>query len=108
MGWFMLRLGVGVGVVEVGARGIVYLSPFLLLSVSFPFTCFSTALKSALMVGLLMMALARLPNRRVESVSTTLYVLGEHVMTMQVLALPPSDSERMRVSLQSRKGICAA
>jgi len=35
---------------------------------------------------------ARAPNQRVEIVSSSLKLEGEHVMIKQVLELPPSDS----------------
>ena len=74
-------------------------------------TSFSEASKSFLSSGMvysrLTLALfltdrARLPNRQVESVSWSLNGWGEHVITRQVLELPPSDSESILVSFESR------
>ena len=42
------------------------------------------------------------PNCRVDFVSASLYDAGEQQITMVVLALPPSDSCKIRVSLLSR------
>ena len=47
------------------------------------------------------MFLALLPNLKVESVSLSLYALSEHVITRQVYELPPSDSYRTLVNLES-------
>jgi hypothetical protein len=46
--------------------------------------------------------LARMPKRRVESVSASLYEAGEQLMMSVVRELPPSDSCRMRVNFESR------
>ena len=49
-----------------------------------------------------------MPKRRVESVSDSLYDDGEQLMINVVRELPPSDSWRIRVNLESRYGICLA
>lgn len=51
---------------------------------------------------------ARIPNRRVDKVSASLYAEGEQLMIRVVRELPPSDSCRIRVSFESRYGICFA
>ena len=45
---------------------------------------------------------ARIPKRRVDSVSDSLYEAGEQLMIKVVLELPPSDSWRIRFSFESR------
>jgi hypothetical protein len=63
---------------------------------------------SALTRALFLMLFARMPKRSVESVSASLYDDGEQLMTSVVRELPPSDSCRMRVSFESRYGMCFA
>jgi len=46
--------------------------------------------------------LARFPNISVETVSSRLSKAGDAAIIRVVLELPPRDSERMRVSLESR------
>uniref|UniRef100_A0A182J2R4 Uncharacterized protein n=1 Tax=Anopheles atroparvus TaxID=41427 RepID=A0A182J2R4_ANOAO len=46
------------------------------------------------------------PKSSVDFVSDSLKLAGEQQMTMVVRALPPSDSCRMRVSFESRYGMC--
>lgn len=57
---------------------------------------------SVLTRALFLMLLARIPKRRVESVSDSLYEAGEQLMISVVRELPPRDSWRIRVSLESR------
>lgn len=47
-----------------------------------------------------------LPNSNVDLVSDSLKLAGEQQITMVVLALPPKDSCKILVSLESRYGIC--
>lgn len=47
---------------------------------------------SALTRALFLIDLARIPNRRVESVSASLYEAGEQLMIKVVREFPPSDS----------------
>ena len=60
---------------------------------------------SAFYFTLFFMLLALLPNRIVESVSRSLYLLYEQVITRQVYEFPPSDSCKMRVSFESLYGM---
>ena len=57
---------------------------------------------SALTRAVFLMDLARIPKRRVDSVSASLYAEGEQLIMRVVRELPPSDSCRIRVSLESR------
>lgn len=57
---------------------------------------------SALTRAEFLMDLARIPNRRVERVSASLYDDGEQLMIKVVRELPPRDSCRIRVSFESR------
>mmetsp|Transcript_19 Transcript_19/g.33 ORF Transcript_19/g.33 Transcript_19/m.33 type:complete len:237 (+) Transcript_19:1309-2019(+) len=66
----------------------------------------SSTVRAWLTTALFWIAFARLPNRSVLRVSCALNELGETLMTSQVLALPPRDSWSMRVSLESRYGMC--
>ena len=52
------------------------------------------------------MFLALYPNLKVERVSASLKRDGEQVTIRQVLELPPSDSDKILVSLDSLYGIC--
>lgn len=52
------------------------------------------------------MFLARWPNLSVPVVSSSLSLAGEQVMISAVLALPPRDSYKTLVSLESRYGTC--
>jgi hypothetical protein len=54
-----------------------------------------------------LMDLARIPKRRVPNVSASLYEEGEQLMMRVVLELPPRDSCRIRVNLESLYGMCA-
>lgn len=56
---------------------------------------------SLLILGLFFISLARLPNLRVEIVSASLNMEGLQVIMRQVFELPPRDSYRTRVSLES-------
>lgn len=56
---------------------------------------------SLFIFGLFLIYLARLPNLRVEMVSASLYIDGLHVIIKHVLELPPKDSYRTLVSLES-------
>jgi len=47
------------------------------------------------------MFLALAPNLRVDRVSASLYGCGEQVIIKQVLELPPKDSDKILVSLDS-------
>jgi len=51
------------------------------------------------------MLFALRPNLSVDNVSTSLYWLMEQVMTKTVYELPPSDSYRILVNLESRYGM---
>ena len=71
--------------------------------------CLSSAGESSWLTrALFLIDFARIPNRRVESVSASLYAEGEQLMMSVVLELPPSDSWRIRVSFESRYGMCLA
>ena len=61
---------------------------------------------SLLTFALFLMLRALVPNLRVLRVSCSLNGWGEQVMTRQVLELPPSDSDKILVSFDSRYGIC--
>ncbi len=63
---------------------------------------------SALTRAAFLMDFARMPKRRVERVSASLYDDGEQLMMSVVRELPPRDSCRIRVSLESRYGMCFA
>jgi len=52
----------------------------------------SSIVLSLLIFGVFLIFFARAPNQRVEIVSSSLKLEGEHVMIKQVLELPPSDS----------------
>ena len=52
------------------------------------------------------MVLALWPNLNVLSVSLSLYTEGEPVIIRHVLLFPPSDSESIRVNLDSLYGMC--
>lgn len=73
-------------------------SPF-----TFPRTTFNSALDiSVLTRALFLILFARIPKRRVESVSDSLKDAGEQLMMSVVRELPPRDSWRIRVSFESR------
>ena len=57
--------------------------------------------------GRLRMFMARAPYVSVESVSSAALAAGDTHATMSVSADPPSESMSRRVSLESRKGMCA-
>ena len=57
---------------------------------------------STLTRAVFLILFARIPNRRVESVSASLYEDGEQLMISVVLELPPRDSCNIRVSFESR------
>lgn len=63
---------------------------------------------SALTRAVFLIDFARIPKRSVESVSDSLYDEGEQLMIRVVREFPPKDSCRIRVSLESRYGICFA
>ena len=63
---------------------------------------------SALTRAVFLIDFARMPKRSVESVSDSLYDEGEQLMIKVVREFPPKDSCRIRVSLESRYGICLA
>ena len=63
---------------------------------------------SVLTRALFLIDLARIPKRSVDSVSASLYDDGEQLMISVVRELPPRDSCRIRVSLESRYGTCLA
>lgn len=65
----------------------------------------SSAVSSSLTLTTFLTVLARLPNSSVDLVSDSLKLAGEQQMTMVVRALPPRDSCRIRVSLESRYGM---
>ena len=48
----------------------------------------------------------RVPNKSVERVSSRLYSDGEQQIIIDVLQLPPSESFKIRVILESRYGTC--
>ena len=83
-----------------------------ILYVSISYSAFSNSLRSSGMVySLLTFALflierALWPKRQVESVSWSLKGLGEQVTIRHVFELPPRDSLSIRVSFDSRYGIC--
>lgn len=57
---------------------------------------------SALTRAVFLIDLARIPKRRVDCVSDSLYAEGEQLIIRVVRELPPSDSCRIRVNLESR------
>ncbi len=61
---------------------------------------------TSLTTALLTIRLAREAKRSVEWDSSTCGAAGVTLQMMAVLALPPSDGCRMRVSLLSRYGMC--
>lgn len=68
---------------------------------------FSSALSSAgdistLTRALFLIDLARIPNRRVDSVSDSLYDAGEQLMMSVVREFPPSDSDSYQLCTISR------
>jgi hypothetical protein len=63
--------------------------------------CSSPTVSSLLIFALLVIFLAETPNLRVEMVYDRLVGCGEHVMIRVVRALPPNDSCRILVSLES-------
>ena len=76
------------------------------------FSAISSSLRSSgivysrLTFALFLTERARYPNRHVDSVSWSLKGCGLHVMIRHVLELPPSDSDSILVSLDSRYGMC--
>ena len=48
----------------------------------------------------------RVPNKRVERVSSRLYSDGEQQIIIDVLQFPPRESFKIRVILESRYGTC--
>jgi len=71
----------------------------------------SSALSSAgdistLTRAVFLIDLARIPNLNVDKVSGSLKDEGEQLIISVVRELPPSDSWRMRVNLESRYGMC--
>ena len=75
------------------------------MSLSLRSFLYSPAVLSAFTLGLLRSRFARVPNLRVDSVSGTLYDDTDAVTIRAVLALPPRESWRSRVSLESRYGM---
>lgn len=63
---------------------------------------------SALTRAEFLIDLARIPKRRVDSVSASLYDEGEQLMMRVVREFPPNDSCKIRVSFESRYGMCLA
>lgn len=61
---------------------------------------------SLLILGLFLIFFALLPKRSVPIVSASLKIDGLHVMIKHVFELPPSDSDKIRVNLESLQGIC--
>ena len=57
--------------------------------------------------GRLRMFMARAPYVSVDSVSSAALAAGDTHATMSVSADPPSESMSRRVSIESRKGMCA-
>ena len=68
----------------------------------------SSGESSALTRAVFLIDFARMPKRSVESVSDSLYDEGEQLIIRVVREFPPKDSCRIRVSLESRYGICFA
>ena len=66
----------------------------------------NASLGSSLTRGLFLIYLARCAYRRVDNVSSQLQFAGEHAAIITVLVLPPRESCRRRVSLESRYGMC--
>lgn len=71
------------------------------------FTCTFSSLfdNSTLTTALFFIVLARVPKRRVDTVSASLNDDGEQLIIRVVFELPPSDSYRIRVSLESLYGM---
>ena len=61
-------------------------------------------LSSLLILGLFLIFLALLPNFKVDIVSSSLNLAGLQVIISAVLELPPNDSYKILVSLESRYG----
>mmetsp|Transcript_64549 Transcript_64549/g.158892 ORF Transcript_64549/g.158892 Transcript_64549/m.158892 type:complete len:233 (+) Transcript_64549:189-887(+) len=69
-------------------------------------SCTRAFFGSALTLAWLRTCLARSANRRVDMVSSLLTSAGDTVQMIAVCALPPSESVRSRVILESRYGTC--
>ena len=62
----------------------------------------SSIVDSLLIFGLFLIFLALAPNHKVDTVSSSLNDEGEQVIMRHVLELPPSDSYKTLVSLESQ------
>ena len=81
-----------------------------ILAISLVFCCSNTlrVLTVSLTRAKFFTFLARAAKRRVESVSAKCLVAGATLQITVVLAFPPRLGARMRVSLESRNGMCVA